>query len=159
MHLLKQKKLLFKIILFTALFFIIPYISQADGLVPCGGPSEKPCTVNDIFIIIARVTNWLISVAGIYLVYLIVNHGFWLIASMGNEEAITTRKKALSNAVVGFALVMFAFMFINTAVNFILGPGLFKRLDPDPKCNLDLTNPLTYLTIDPNKCSSIAPQK
>ena len=97
---------------------------------------------------VAKVTNWLISMAGLVAVYNIVNAGFWMILDMGNEEALTGRKKALSNAIIGLIMVMMAFMFINTAVNLIL----------QSRCSLDLTDPLSYLTIkDPNTCDIKVP--
>ena len=110
---MKQKS---KLIIATVLLAAIPFFASAaswsNGLVPCGGPTQNPCTVKDIFVLIARTTNFLIAFAGIFAVYYIVGAGFWLIVSMGNEESITTRKKQLSNAVVGLALCMMAFLFI-----------------------------------------------
>jgi len=129
----------------VALVLFLPVFAFAAGLVPCGGPSDPgPCTIKDIFVIIARVTNILIGIAGIYAVYVIIGAGFWLITTMGNEEAITKNRKALTQAVVGFVLVMMAFMFINTAVNIILIGS------EDKQCKLDLRDPLNYLTIHSN---------
>ena len=118
-----------------------PVLVRAAGLVPCGGDGEKVCGVSDIFVLIARVTNWLIMVAGIYAVFKIVQTGFNLVISMGNEEAITKNKKGLGNAIIGFAFTMMAFMLINTVVNVIL-----RGATNDPKCKIDFTNPLTYLS-------------
>ena len=137
MGLQKQKIIL---ILSLILVLAVPFFASAHGLVPCGGSGEKPCNVQDIFSLIARVTNWLIFIAGIYAVYEIINNGFWMIVSLGSEEAITKRKAGLSNAVVGFVFVMLAYLLINQAVNQIL-------LDGAP-CNLkvDIAHPLNYLT-------------
>ncbi len=142
-----QKKQIFKIIVISILLFI-PTFAFARGLVPCGGykadgTPESPCTVSDIFVLIARVTNWLIMMAGVYAVYVIVGAGFWLIVSSGEEEKITARKKQLSEAVVGFVIVMMAFMMVNTAVNALL-------INEDKSCKIDLRDPLLYLTIDPD---------
>ena len=153
----KQKILLF-IALFVALFTFsaAPHPALAKGLVPCGGyntASTNPCTFKDIFVLIAQVTNWLVAMAGLYAVYEIINNGFWLVISMGNEEAITTRKNGLSNAVVGFVLVMFAFMLINTVVNVLLTRSIATTANP--QCRLNLTDPLTYLSINQDPCSSL----
>src|SRR3989344_6831635 len=101
------------IILSTFLLLLLPFGVAADGLVPCGGPTESPCTVKDIFVLVARVTNTLIGLAGIYAVYVIIGAGFWMTVTMGNEEAITKNKKALTQAVVGFVLAMMAYMMVN----------------------------------------------
>ncbi len=151
-------------ILLASLVLVAPVTAQARGLVPCGGYKdngslERPCNIEDIFILIARATNFLIAMAGVVAVYYIVAGGFWLIVSTGNEEDISKRKSQISSAVVGFVLVLMAFMFVNTVVNFLLS----RSIVTDPKgqgkattaCKFDLTSPLTYLTIDPKKCSSL----
>lgn len=139
---MKQKLLIIGIIaLLTAPFFV-----HASGLVPCGGPSDDhACSVLDLFYMVARVTNWLILMAGVYAVYQFVNAGFWLVASAGNDENIAKWRKALSNAVVGFFIVMGAYMFMNTAVNMILMS----------KCAINFQSPWTYLEVsDYSKCTN-----
>lgn len=125
---------------------LVPYFSDARGLVPCGGDGEKPCNITDIFILIAHTTNWLILMAGIMAVYNIISAGFWLVLSMGDQEAITTKRKAILDAIIGFIMVMMAFMFMNTVVNLLL----------KSKCKINLSDPLTYLKItdynDPKQC-------
>ncbi|MCL5666358.1 MAG: pilin [Patescibacteria group bacterium] len=141
----ERKLYLITFILAIFAVLIIPSATHAAGLVPCGGNGEKPCTVVDAFVLIARVTNWLVALAGAYAVYQVVNAGFWLITTMGNEESVTKRRKALTQAVVGFVFAMLGFLFVNTAVNFILRS----------RCKVDLRNPMTYITItNYNDCRS-----
>jgi hypothetical protein len=135
-----KKPKYFKIIIIIALL-TLPLFAQARGLVPCGGYNESPCNVYDVFYLIARVTNWLLMVAGIYAVYQIVNHAFWLALTAGNEEAITKRREGITEAIVGLVFAFLAYLMVNTAVNLILSS----------KCKIDLRNPLNYLTVcDPN---------
>jgi hypothetical protein len=133
-----RKQKAFKIIIFSSLFLLaVPFFVHARGLVPCGGYNENPCTVTDIFYLLARVSNWLIMIAGVFAVQRIGLAGFWLVVSAGNEETISTNKKALSHAVVGLVFALLAFLFVNTGVNFLLRS----------RCKLDLRNPLTYLSV------------
>ena len=144
---MKKQKFLKIIVIaaFLTLPLTLPFFAQARGLVPCGGYNEKPCNVYDIFYLIARATNWLIMVAGVYAVYQIVNHGFWLVVTMGNEEAITKHRAGIEQAVVGMVMVFLAFVFVNTAVNLILMS----------KCQIDLHNPLSYLSVcNPNPANN-----
>lgn len=136
---MKQK---YKILIIALLLSAIPFFASAAGLVPCGGPTEDPCTLKDIFIIAIRVTNTLIGLAAIYAVYQIVGAGFWLITTMGEEESITKHKKAATQAVIGFVLTMMAFIIINTAVNYIL-----LGAEKNKNCKIDLQDPLNYLII------------
>lgn len=133
-----------------AVLFTAPFVANAAGLVPCGGPTESACTVKDIFILVIRTTNTLVGLAAIYAVYKIIDGGFWLITTMGNEEAISSKRKQITNAVVGFVLVMIAFMVINTVTNLLL-LGAEKK-----ECKIDLKDPLNYLIIhsDPTKHAS-----
>lgn len=137
-----------KILIFSLALFIVPFFASAAGLVPCGGPTESPCTVKDVFVMIARVTNTLIGLAGIYAVFEVISGAFWLIPTMGDEEAITKNRKRINQAVVGFVMVMFAYMFVNTAVNYLLLEAAKNK-----NCKLDLSDPLNYLYIhaDPDK--------
>ncbi|PJC56203.1 hypothetical protein CO026_01625 [Candidatus Kaiserbacteria bacterium CG_4_9_14_0_2_um_filter_41_32] len=138
-------------------FILSPAVASAQtkgGLVPCGGyeadgvTRERPCNVADIFVLIARVTNWLIMAAGIYAVFQIIVAGWWLAASVGNEEAITKHKNAITQALVGLVLVLCAYMFVNTAVNIIFLRGI-------EGCTIDLTDPLSYVKIDQSQCPQI----
>lgn len=124
---------------------LLPFFSNAAGLVPCGGDNEQACRLEDVFVLIARVTNWLLSLAGIYAVYKIISAGFYLAIAQGDEEAITQNKKTVTNAVVGFVLTLMAFLFMNTVVNFLLLRGIAE-------CKIDLTNPLNYVRVDQNAC-------
>lgn len=122
----------------VVLMLVLPLVTGARGLVPCGGEGEKACTVADIFVLIARVTNWLIMLAGVFAVYQFISNAFWMIVSMGNEEAITKRRSALGNAIMGLVVVLMAYVFINTAVNILL-------LQKVKQCQINLSNPLEYL--------------
>ena len=144
MALKKQKIIILAAVLF---FIIVPHFASASGLVPCGNNGQNPCTVLDIFTLVAQVTNWLIGLAGVYAVFKLIQAGFWMVVSVGNEEAITTRKKQIESALLGFVLVLFAYMFVNTAVNSILVNNI-------PGCQINLKQPLNYLQINPNNCKS-----
>jgi hypothetical protein len=162
MHLKKQKLILIICFAFGVFFLnFVPTSVQAAGLVPCGGINENPCKVQDLFILVARCTNWLVATAGVYAFYKIVEHGFFLIVSLGREESITQHKSGITNAIVGFVMVLFAFMFVNTVINVILGPGLIalNGTTPNAKCKIDLSNPLNYLDpnyFNPSQCNNIA---
>jgi hypothetical protein len=164
MNTLKQKKLLFTAIFSAILLSSVfaPYFASARGLVPCGGYTdstnttrERPCGFLDLFVLVATVTNFLVSMAGVYAVFKIIDGGFNLVLSVGNEEKITAGKGEITDAVVGLVLVFMAFMIINTVVNALLTRSLVT--DSNAKCRLDLTSPQTYLnpTYMENECSNV----
>lgn len=162
MNTLKQKKLVFVVLFLVTLFFSVsaPFLASARGLVPCGGyldaagtQRERPCGFLDIFALVAIVTNFLVAMAGVYAVYKIIESGFWLIVSAGNEENITKHRGGLTDAITGFVLVLMAYMLINTVVNVLLTRDLVTT--KNLTCVLDLRNPQTYLLINQNPCSSL----
>jgi hypothetical protein len=125
----------------------LPLFASAAGLVPCGGDNEQACRLEDVFILIARVTNWLLSLAGVYAVYKIIQAGFNLAIAQGEEENITQNKKQITNAVVGFVLTLMAYLFMNTVVNFLLLRGIAQ-------CKIDLTDPLNYVLVNQDACKA-----
>jgi hypothetical protein len=144
---LKQKKFIYLGIILLSLISFLPLVTYSAGLVPCGGNGEKPCNVLDVFYLVARVTNWLLRVAGIYAVYKIVNISWNFATSQGEEEVLSVQKKAITNVVVGFCLTMIAFMLINTVVNLVLVQGI-------QKCKVDLRTAWTYLSVKQSECQS-----
>ncbi len=140
----KQTKRILAIVSLS-LLALAPVLALAAGLVPCGGEGEGPCKIEDAFIGVARVTNWLLRVAGLYAVYKIVSFGWNLIISQGDEEKITTNKNGITNAVLGFSLCVIAFMLVSSIVNLILLQGI-------KECKIDWSRPLAYLDIDDSKC-------
>ena len=146
MPLKKQKFFIILFALTAGLFLAVtPLISQSAGLVPCGGINQQPCKLLDLFTLVATVTNWLIGLAGVFAVYEFINHGFWVVISMGNEEAIKKHRDGLTEAVLGFILVLLAFVLVNTVVNFI-----FLGNASSDKAKLDLTKPCTYFSASAN---------
>jgi Type IV secretion system pilin len=143
----KKQKII--IVLAFSLLILSPAFVSASGLVPCGSNGQSPCTVTDIFVLIAQVTNWLIAMAGVYAVFRIIWAGFNLVISAGSEESITKWKGSIQNAIIGFVFVMFAYVFINTAVNVLLLNNIANT-----SCQLNLQSPLTYLQINPANCQS-----
>ena len=111
---------------------------KGGGLVNCGHSIQDPCRVQDLFYLVARVTNWLIAMIGLYAVFRFIWIGFSMVTSVGSEEAITKNKSALANVILGIVLSLMAYLFVNTAANYILRS----------KCRINLADPLTYLTVN-----------
>ncbi len=140
----KQKTIIAISIISSLLIMSVPFMAQAFNLIPCGGystDSQAPCTISDFFYMIARIINWLISLAGIYAVFHIIISGFRMVISQGNQEAVKKAQEGVINAVVGFAIVLASFLIVNTVVNSLLLS----------KCPIDLTKPETYLTVCPGQ--------
>ena len=136
-----MKIFLVALILVSVLLGLLPGTAQAVILVPCGRnvPGSEPCEFKHLVTLFIRVINYLISVAAVVAMYHILLAGFNLITSLGNPEKIETAKKTVANAIVGFGLIILAFVFINLVVNGIFGSPGAERQWWDPRCVYDLT--------------------
>lgn len=128
-------------LLFGSLSFISLPAYAAEGIQVCGGKEAtgvdpqtgelrkdangKPiainvdndpsyCHLSDGFRLVTRVINYLIAFAGIFAVVKIVLSGFQMILAAGNEKHIAEAKSGITNALIGFGIVMVAFVLVNS---------------------------------------------
>src|SRR5689334_15026423 len=118
----KIKTAILGIFLLSGVFLQPVYVNGADGLRVCGGSENISagatdssfCQLQDIFKLIAKITNYLIGAAGLFAIVMIVVSGVRLITSIGNDSEVKKGKKGLTNAIIGFVLVLIAYLVINT---------------------------------------------
>lgn len=94
---------------------VFPALAQQDALAQLGAQSGLPQT--SLPIIIARIIRAVLGFIGVLLVVLILYGGFVWMTSGGNPDKISKAKKILTNAVIGFIIVMSSF----AITQFILG--------------------------------------
>lgn len=82
------------------------------AIIPCGGVNN-PCTFDDLVKTAIRLINYLFAVAGIIAAYHIVTAGWGMMSALGNAEKLTNARQGLTYAVMGFAIVLLSFAFIN----------------------------------------------
>lgn len=127
------------VFLFIALFFAN---TSSAALVNCGGYNQAgvvtQCSIGDLIGTIKLIINYLLSFAWLVSVLFIVISGVRMILAQGNEEALTTAKASLTNAIVGFIIILTSFIVLNLVVGFLTGGG---ALDIDALTNaFDLVN-------------------
>ena len=114
----------------------IPLAVSAAGFVDCGGDGQHPCSVEDMFGLAAKLISFLLAMSGVYAVFWMVVSAVGMTLSAGNSEAYGKAKLGLTNAIIGFVIVILAFAIVNTLVNNVF------------QANVNLTNPRCY--IDPS---------
>ncbi len=112
---------------------LLPGLALAAGLVPCGGPTEGPCTIESAFVMLARIIGMLHAFAGMVAVFFIVWRAQEMMTSAGNTEAYGAAKKGLTNAVVGMVITLTSFLLVNQIIKVIFNQ------------QIDLANPLCYV--------------
>lgn len=95
---------------------LLPVISLAAGLVPCGGaPPEQACQFCDIFVLLKRLVDFvIITLVPISAVLLLTVGGAMFIFSGGNP-GLTNKGRSIMTAVVwGLVIIYCAWLLVNT---------------------------------------------
>ena len=125
---MKQKvKIIIYILLPLMTVFNIAH--AAGGLVGC----TDNCQLGDLVLVVIRLINFLLSLAGFVAMIFIVWAGWNMIQTRGNEEKIATAKATFSDAIIGFFLVLVAFVLVDAIIGILGGFTLKQIFDFIPK--------------------------
>lgn len=99
-------------------------ISNAAGLVPCGGPGQSDCTICSLFVGVKNIVDFLtLDIAIPLAVVILIYGGVMLLTSGGSEEKIKKGKTALRAAVWGLLIVFAAWLIIATILGNLVQTG------------------------------------
>lgn len=114
---MKPKKKFFAVVLLALLLTTqLAYAQPATpskGIVSCGGHGQADCQLPDLVILIVRVINFFLGVSWIIALFFIFWGAYNLITAAGNDEKIKAGKTDFRNGVIGFFIVMIAFVLID----------------------------------------------
>jgi len=139
-------KLFFIFIFFLFLILILPKLASAaytpgQGLVPCGNPGERCCTICDFFVMLARVYDFLVKWIATPLAVVAITIGaVILMISAGNPNLAETGKKILWAAIIGLVLVFCSWLIINAILS-ALGFNMGTWWNPNLVCETDCVVP------------------
>lgn len=117
------KNKFFVLLLFSFVFFS-PLTTHA-GVVPCGlneddlsldGDQTAPCTICHLIVGTLNIFNWLKNILIIATVTAFMIGGIMYIVSTGSEQAITTAKNLIKSSLIGFAIVLMAWLCVNVTM-------------------------------------------
>lgn len=83
------------------------------------------CKISDLVQTVLNLINFLLSWSAIVAMVFIVWAGWQMIVAGGNSEAIEAGKTSLTNAIIGFFLIMTAFVLLNFVVALLTGDKKF----------------------------------
>ena len=108
---------------FVIVALLSPVLAMAAGLVPCGGAGEPGCDDICYFLVLVKnVADWLAIIFGIVLVITIIYAGLRLVTSGGDASAKTDARRLISQALVGYALILGGWFIVGTFLSFF-APG------------------------------------
>jgi hypothetical protein len=106
----------------AALLLLPSFTFGADpgGLVTCTGPDCNLCTLVEM---INAIVAWLFGFLTLAAVAILVFAGFKLIFSAGDTSARSDAVKMLTNVVVGFVIVLAAWLIVDTMMKGLMDPN------------------------------------
>ncbi|MEI8344259.1 MAG: pilin [Candidatus Moraniibacteriota bacterium] len=98
----------------TAADNMVPGTTASGGIISCGRGGQPMCTLCDLIIGIHAIIIYLLKIAiGLALTIFTVA-GVMYIVSVGNSGMIELAKGAMKNAILGFVIILAAWLMINT---------------------------------------------
>lgn len=111
-----QTKILLVLLLVGILASQFAFAQEATpnkGLVSCGGTTQPACQLGDLVILIIRVINWFLGMSWILALFFIFWGSYNIAAAAGNEEKMKAGKTDFRNGIIGFFLIMAAFLLVD----------------------------------------------
>lgn len=87
--------------------------TAGTGLVPCGNGPDNPCTLCHFVVGFQKLVNFMVKLVVVVGFVGIFASGVLYIISAGNDKMISSAKSALTASLVGFAIVLGAWLIIN----------------------------------------------
>jgi len=109
----------------VSLLLLLPILTFAAGLVPCGGVGEPMCQSCHVLQLIHIVVNWLIAILTTITALLIAYAGLRLVVSVGNASAMTQAKSLISNCLIGFAIVLIGWLLIDLVLKSLVNDQVY----------------------------------
>ncbi len=102
---------------FLAVFVLLvpAYQAWASGLVPCGG-RDNPCTICYMILTIQNIISFGLRIFVVIGILMVVVAGITYIVSAGNTGMMDMAKGFLKNALIGFGLMLGAWLIVNTTM-------------------------------------------
>jgi len=106
----------------VALFGLLSSPSAlAQGLVPCGtNANPEMCTLCDLIVGIDGIIDYVLAILGFVGFLMLVVAGIMYLVSGGNQSLVGAAKKAIFAGLAGFAIVLLAWVVINTVIIYLL---------------------------------------
>ncbi len=105
-------------VLLLVSMFALPSEILAAGIVPCDGPDCTTCHFVDLG---SNILNWLIGIMATVCAVMIVVAGFKMVTAGGNAGAVSSAKEMITNTIVGFIILLAAWLIVDTVMRTFVG--------------------------------------
>ncbi|HAI73963.1 MAG TPA: hypothetical protein DCS28_03755 [Candidatus Moranbacteria bacterium] len=138
MNYCQKNKLPTFVLIFSFLLFLVApiFIVNAAGVVPCGNGLTDPCTICHFIVGFKNLIDWGRNILIALSITMMTIAGVMYIVSSGDPEMIKRAKSLAVNTVIGFSLMLGAWLIINTT--FYVFSAKSSPVDSVEKYNLGL---------------------
>lgn len=118
-----KKFFTFVLVGFILCVAVLPTISvaQAPGLAQLAQCSGNDCTACNLVHLANGVIQWLIGILFVVFAILVAIAGVRLVVSGGNSRALDAAKETFINAIIGFLIILSAWLIIDTVMRALVG--------------------------------------
>lgn len=122
-----------------AVFFLAtPDAALAQNFVRCSGVGTDSCDFCDLVDMANRIIKWLIGILVTLAVLLMAVAGVKLVVSGGDQGALRNAKDMLQNAIIGFIIVLSAWVIVDTVMKSLVGDQGLGRPWNDIECGINI---------------------
>lgn len=100
--------------------YVLAYPGWYNGLT-CNGSQPALTNLNDTWVIVMNIIQWIIITAGYAAVVFIIVGGFMYMTAQGEPSKIAEAKKSITNAIIGLVVALAAVMIVRTVQGAISG--------------------------------------
>lgn len=111
--------------LWGVVFSVLPFPVEAAGMIPCGrssGPlaEQAPCTICHVVVAGNNVIKWGVGIMGVIAITVLFAMAVLYVVSAGDEGMIRTAKGGIWAALIGFAVMLSAWLIVNTVLSVLV---------------------------------------
>ena len=101
------------------LIFGVSVANASGGIVPCGGTGQSMCTICDLIKGLNDIIQYLLRIAVGLALTIFTVAGVMYIVSVGNSGTTEMAKNAMKNAIIGFVIILVAWLAIDILLNVV----------------------------------------
>jgi hypothetical protein len=107
----------------VVVLFSLPVLTFAAGVVPCGGNGEEACQACYLVELGSNLLGWFIGIISSIIFLVFVIGGLKMVMSGGSEGGVSEAKGMMTNAVIGFVIVLSAWLVVDTVLKMFVDNG------------------------------------
>jgi len=124
-HLTTVKHLLLALVISVGLFSLLPATVEGAGLITCGRTNgtveeKKPCTICHVVVAGNNVMKWGLGIMTVIAFTVVFAMAVLYVVSAGNPGLMQTAKGGIVAALIGFAVMLSAWLIVNTILTILV---------------------------------------